>query len=213
MSLPLADPSVSGSTALSTDGKTIAATNLFDGIDWYSAEENVQQSRFRRTSMHTMAANVNVVLPIIFIHEAEEVLSGGSIGGARITSVTTGQTVQLLDHGGAFSSRISSLSARKLMRILGNGSELVQAVVGEGFRLTSSKLMSMIVFVGLPSLQGCSSHCYSECRAWNSHHDQALGPPTVNICLRIRGKTFAMVAIKGKIVGSFCEILMTKVAS
>lgn len=84
---------------MNVDAKTLAATNLFDGIDWYSTEELPQRPRLLRTTMHTMAANANVVLPITFIHDGQDVLSGGTVGGARITNVASGQTVQLLQHG------------------------------------------------------------------------------------------------------------------
>jgi hypothetical protein len=77
-----------GCSAVSPDEKTLAVTNLYDGIDWYSLESNhFMDASFRHTTTHPTPENV--ILPVTFICAGNAVLSGTSCGCARITDANT----------------------------------------------------------------------------------------------------------------------------
>jgi hypothetical protein len=53
-----------GCSAVTPDEKTLAITNLYDGIDWYSLESNhFMDTSFRHTTTHPTPENV--ILPVI----------------------------------------------------------------------------------------------------------------------------------------------------
>jgi hypothetical protein len=88
-----------GCSAVSPDEKTLAVTNLYDGIDWYSLGSNhFMDSSFQHTTDHSIPKNV--ILPLTFIYGGRAVLSGTSHGCARITDSNTWSSVGKLAHEG-----------------------------------------------------------------------------------------------------------------
>ncbi|PBK87386.1 hypothetical protein ARMGADRAFT_1034952 [Armillaria gallica] len=82
-----------GASALSIKGDAFVATNLYDGIDFYST---IKRTRINRAALHILE---NVLIPIEFIHEDESVLVGSSTGIAVILSTKLGREQQVLVHG------------------------------------------------------------------------------------------------------------------
>ncbi|PBK85977.1 hypothetical protein ARMGADRAFT_1035957 [Armillaria gallica] len=82
-----------GASALSIKGDAFVATNLYDGIDFYST---VKHNRINRAALHIFE---NVLIPIEFIHEDESVLVRSSTGIAVILSTELGRQQQVLVHG------------------------------------------------------------------------------------------------------------------
>ncbi|KAF9786242.1 WD40-repeat-containing domain protein, partial [Thelephora terrestris] len=66
-----------GRSCLSTNNGTIAVTNLFDGVDWYSIKSQRLVDSFR------MLIEDNIVAPIIFDGTGSWI-SGGSCGAVRV---------------------------------------------------------------------------------------------------------------------------------
>ncbi|KAI9430648.1 WD40-repeat-containing domain protein, partial [Lactarius indigo] len=84
-------------SAVSSNGKVLAVTNLYDGIDWYSLNSNhFMDASFQYTTHHTIPDNV--ILPITFVHGNTAVLSGTSYGCARITTVKDRTLAESLRH-------------------------------------------------------------------------------------------------------------------
>ncbi|KAF8263592.1 hypothetical protein EI94DRAFT_1703854 [Lactarius quietus] len=84
-------------SAVSHNEKTLAVTNLYDGIDWYSLDSNhFMDASYQHTTTHISPENV--ILPITFIHGNSTVLSGTSYGCACITSVKDWALVETLQH-------------------------------------------------------------------------------------------------------------------
>jgi hypothetical protein len=81
---------------VSPDEKSLAVTNLYDGIDWYSLGSNHVDSSFQHTTIHPIAKNV--ILPVTFIYAGRAVLSGTSHGCARITDAITWNSIGTLPH-------------------------------------------------------------------------------------------------------------------
>ncbi|KAH8976394.1 WD40-repeat-containing domain protein [Lactarius akahatsu] len=91
------DHGVIGCSAVSSNGKVLAVTNLYDGIDWYSLNSNhFMDALFQYTTHHTIPDNV--ILPITFVHGNTAVLSGTSYGCARITTVKERTLAESLRH-------------------------------------------------------------------------------------------------------------------
>lgn len=87
-----------GASSASPRGDSLATTNLYDGIDWYSLQKpRYTQSSFTHTTI--LGIRENIILPIIHIHDSSAVLSGGSDGSARIIHTRSGETLQVLEHG------------------------------------------------------------------------------------------------------------------
>jgi hypothetical protein len=86
----------SGRSALSPDGEFLVATNLYDGVDWYSIKS--------RMLVHSMVQRIetNVTIPVTFIDHGSAILVGGSCGHASICDANTGETIQELEHDGEF---------------------------------------------------------------------------------------------------------------
>ncbi|KAH9168609.1 hypothetical protein EDB89DRAFT_1909190 [Lactarius sanguifluus] len=77
------DHGVIGCSAVSSNGKVLAVTNLYNGIDWYSLNSNhFMDASFQYTTHHTILDNV--ILPITFIHGNTAMLSGTSYGNAIV---------------------------------------------------------------------------------------------------------------------------------
>lgn len=72
----------------------MVATNLYDGLDWYSISDRL----FTRTS--PLKIRVNVAIPVIFIHCGSALLIGGTSGCAKVYDARTSETLQNLDHDG-----------------------------------------------------------------------------------------------------------------
>jgi hypothetical protein len=86
-----------GCSAVSSDEKILAVTNLYDGIDWYSLNANhFMDASFQYTTNHPNPENV--ILPITFIIGNAAVLSGTSYGCARITRVKDWALAEKLEH-------------------------------------------------------------------------------------------------------------------
>ncbi|KAI0315276.1 hypothetical protein OF83DRAFT_1173990 [Amylostereum chailletii] len=98
-----------GSFSLSLDGTTIAVTNLYDGIDWYS----VQRSKYGQPQQYThntllSTSKDNIKVPILHVHSDSAVLVGPTIGSVCLIATESGRTLQSLDHGG--SEKIQTLA-------------------------------------------------------------------------------------------------------
>jgi hypothetical protein len=77
-----------GCSAVSLDKKTLAVTNLYDGINWYSLGSNhFMDASFQHTTTHPTPENV--ILPITFIYSGNAMLSGTSCGCAQVTDANT----------------------------------------------------------------------------------------------------------------------------
>jgi len=88
-----------GCSAVSPDKKTLAVTNLYDGIDWYSLGSNhFVDSSFQHTMVHPISKNV--ILPVTFIYAGQAVLLGTLHGCARITNANTWSSIGMLTHEG-----------------------------------------------------------------------------------------------------------------
>lgn len=86
-----------GCSAVSPNGKFLAVTNLYDGIDWYSLDSNhFMDASFHRSTPH--AISENVILPVTFIHGGTAVLSGTSTGCARMTNLKDFSLAESLQH-------------------------------------------------------------------------------------------------------------------
>src|ERR1700761_4553257 len=86
-----------GCSAVSPNERTLAVTNLYDGIDWYSLTSNhFTDASFQHTTTHPTPENA--ILPITFIHGSSAVLSGTSYGCARITSSKDWKLVEKFPH-------------------------------------------------------------------------------------------------------------------
>ena len=82
---------------VSPDEKTLAITNLYDGIDWYSLESNhFMDALFQHTTTHVTTENV--ILPVTFINAGNAVLLGMSCGCAQITDAHTWSLIEKLTH-------------------------------------------------------------------------------------------------------------------
>jgi hypothetical protein len=82
---------------VSPNGKMLAVTNLYDGIDWYSLDSNhFTDTSFQYTTTHPTPENV--ILPVTFIHGNNAVLSGTSYGCARITTAKDWALAERLQH-------------------------------------------------------------------------------------------------------------------
>lgn len=84
---------------MSPDEKTLAVTNLYDGIDWYSLGSNhFVGSSFQHTTVHPISRNI--ILPVTFIYGGRALLSGTSHGCARITNAITWSPIGMFAHEG-----------------------------------------------------------------------------------------------------------------
>ncbi|SJL11839.1 uncharacterized protein ARMOST_15250 [Armillaria ostoyae] len=82
-----------GSSAVSTDGMLLAGTNLFNGVDFYAF--SVPR---KRGDMIPDKILTNVIVPVCFIHDDEDILVGGSAGVASIMNIAAKQPVFNLQH-------------------------------------------------------------------------------------------------------------------
>ncbi|KAI0027354.1 WD40-repeat-containing domain protein [Vararia minispora EC-137] len=82
---------------------TIVASNLYDGLDWYTIQDP-PPPRPRSPAHHTHTTQMrapsllNVILPVKFIEDGTSLVVGGWDGVAHILGVTGGQSTQTLDH-------------------------------------------------------------------------------------------------------------------
>ena len=89
----LRDPS--GFSAISTDGTTLAAWNLYDGIDIYniaSRKEHVDNVELPD------AFSQNVFMNMACIHDDQDILVGSSVGKPMIINLATKKVTQVLAH-------------------------------------------------------------------------------------------------------------------
>ncbi|KAK0474491.1 hypothetical protein EDD18DRAFT_1367688 [Armillaria luteobubalina] len=82
-----------GSSAMSTDGMLLAGTNLYDGINFYAFSVLRKQGDVIADKILT-----NVIVPVRFIHDDEDILVGGSSGVATIMNIAVKQSVFILEH-------------------------------------------------------------------------------------------------------------------
>ncbi len=89
---------ISGATAISPDYRTLAATNIRSGIDWY----NIFTEPWHKTSTsyEVQHRSTNMVLPVKFANKGRVVVMGTTKGYAVIMDSKHGQRIQTLDHGG-----------------------------------------------------------------------------------------------------------------
>ncbi|KAI0031569.1 WD40-repeat-containing domain protein [Vararia minispora EC-137] len=100
---------------LAAYGTTIAVSNLYDGLDWYT----VQDPSFLRpetpiqhtcTTQMRVPSLLNASLPVKFIENGTFVVVGGWNGIAHIIGVVGGQSHQTLDHHGGVIQALDSFS-------------------------------------------------------------------------------------------------------
>jgi hypothetical protein len=113
-----------GYSAVSPNERTLAVTNLYDGIDWYSLTSNhFTNASFQHTT--TYPTPENAILPITFVHGGSAVLSGTSSGCARITSSKDWKLVEKFLH----ERRWLIYSNMPRLRVLQTAEDIVQAIV------------------------------------------------------------------------------------
>ncbi|KAK0495731.1 hypothetical protein EDD18DRAFT_1106320 [Armillaria luteobubalina] len=82
-----------GSLAMSMDGMLLTGTNLYDGINFYVFSVLRKQGDVIADKILT-----NVIVPVHFIHDDEDILVGGSSGVASIMNITAKQPVFIFEH-------------------------------------------------------------------------------------------------------------------
>ncbi|KAJ2924422.1 hypothetical protein H1R20_g12672, partial [Candolleomyces eurysporus] len=85
---------IRGRSTIDSRGRVMVCSNLHNGFDVY----NVREKRHIRTLPHEVHEDVNVPLPVAFIHDDTDVLCGTGCGEVSIRSVTTDSMIGL-DHG------------------------------------------------------------------------------------------------------------------
>ena len=96
MVIPRLNLEDSGHSAISLDEKHIVVSNLYDGLDWYSVAD--------RSLSHTVQCPINqqmnLPVPVLFTHDGETIIMGGTCGSARLLDASTSETIQTLPHAG-----------------------------------------------------------------------------------------------------------------
>jgi hypothetical protein len=97
--IPIAKTLCSGSSAISPGGKHIVASNLFDGLDFYSTAD--------RTLSHSVPCPINqqknAAVPVLFTGDGSAIIVGGTSGSVRVLDSSSCETLQVLSHDGRFS--------------------------------------------------------------------------------------------------------------
>lgn len=85
----------SGRSALHPNGSTIAVSNLFDGVDWYSISPQKHANSVK------IPISDNLPTPLCYIHGGSALLVGGTSGKAHIIDCRSLNELQAMDHNGA----------------------------------------------------------------------------------------------------------------
>jgi len=88
---------------LHPDGTTIAVSNLFDGVDWYST------SPPRHAYSVKIPISDNLPTPLSYIDNGSAILVGGTSGKAHIIDCKSLNVLQVLDHNGTVASPVEIL--------------------------------------------------------------------------------------------------------
>ena len=86
----------SGRSCISPDGKLVAVSNMYDGVDFYS----IPTHAFSHTVLYRVNPHMNSPIPVEFIPDGRTLLIGGTYGSARMIDAQTSETIQLLPHSG-----------------------------------------------------------------------------------------------------------------
>ena len=88
----------SGRSCISPDGKFVVASNMYDGVDFYS----IPTHAFSHTVLYRVNPHMNSPIPVEFIPDGRTLLIGGTYGSARMIDTQTSETIQLLPHSGEY---------------------------------------------------------------------------------------------------------------
>ncbi|KAJ3839256.1 hypothetical protein F5878DRAFT_660440 [Lentinula raphanica] len=87
-----------GFSAKSPDSKSVVATNLHRGLDWYKITP--EKLKKMSTSEEIQDQHSNIPLPVLFINNGQATIMGTTKGYAVIFEAKHGKKVQALKHGG-----------------------------------------------------------------------------------------------------------------
>ena len=105
LSLSRGDSSFVGRCSAQSDidrERSIALTNLCDGVDRYDYDDHTQSWHFA-LHYHIPVLH-NIALPVLFVHDGQFILSGSDRGEVRIFDTRTAKIAQILYHPGTYSS-------------------------------------------------------------------------------------------------------------
>ncbi|KAF9790990.1 WD40-repeat-containing domain protein [Thelephora terrestris] len=85
-----------GRSCVSPDGKFVAVSNMYDGVDFYS----ISTPAFSHTIQYRVNPHMNSPIPVEFFPDGRVLLIGGTHGSARMVDTQTYETIQLLPHSG-----------------------------------------------------------------------------------------------------------------
>ncbi|RPD57156.1 hypothetical protein L227DRAFT_468725, partial [Lentinus tigrinus ALCF2SS1-6] len=85
-----------GRTTVSSDGKVIVASNLYDGFDMY----DIASRGWFKTLVTPITQNVP--LPVLITHDLEELFAGSPSGHVRVYDFASGEEELILDHHGQY---------------------------------------------------------------------------------------------------------------
>ncbi|KAJ3827545.1 WD40-repeat-containing domain protein [Lentinula raphanica] len=87
-----------GYSARSPDSKSVVATNLHRGLDWFKITP--EKLKKMSTSGEIQDRRFNIPLPVLFINNGQATVMGTTKGYAAIFEVKHGKKIQALKHGG-----------------------------------------------------------------------------------------------------------------
>ncbi|KAF6755599.1 hypothetical protein DFP72DRAFT_811258, partial [Ephemerocybe angulata] len=85
----------SGRSAVDSANRFIVCSNLFDGFDIY----DLKYRKYKRTIQNKYDKDQNAVLPVLFVNNDSDILTGSTKGKVMVASVTDDSKVTRLDHG------------------------------------------------------------------------------------------------------------------
>ncbi|KAA1480163.1 WD40 repeat-like protein [Dentipellis sp. KUC8613] len=90
-----------GASSLSPSARSIAVTNLYDGVDWYSLKTSRFSSGGKFVNTVPVPSRENILAPICHSPDGAFVIAGGSAGAVRLIHAESVETMQILEHGDA----------------------------------------------------------------------------------------------------------------
>ncbi|KAF5313343.1 hypothetical protein D9611_008600 [Ephemerocybe angulata] len=84
-----------GRSAVDSANRFIVCSNLFDGFDIY----DLKYRKYKRTIQNKYDKDQNAVLPVLFVNNDSDILTGSTKGKVMVASVTDDSKVTRLDHG------------------------------------------------------------------------------------------------------------------
>ncbi|KAJ2921676.1 hypothetical protein H1R20_g15419, partial [Candolleomyces eurysporus] len=97
-----------GRSTLDSQMRFIVCSNLYNGFNVYS----IRKKAYHRTFIHETSEENNVILPILFIHDDDDVLLGSAFGQVTVRSIW-GDGSTTLDHGDDMIQAIAFTDALK----------------------------------------------------------------------------------------------------